>query len=253
VKQGILLVAHGTSAEGAAKGMDQIYRELKGKCADEPVYQAYYGKVSLERMDRSKAETPVNSLEEAMEQIAADGIESLHVFPAMLLGGPKYDRILACMDKYRDRIPNITVADPLLCTQVGETEIVHVLRRILVPVSNKDYLVVAHVNNEKTARVYQAIVDHFQRHDLTNVHVMFLKGSPDVHEIISHIRKEELVIFPFMVFSGRHVEKDIFGPEDSVSAELRRRGYRTTVIRKGLAEYPEFRQLFYMSWGIGFR
>lgn len=252
IKQGILLVSSGSTWPGAAeKGVDVIYRELGEKYPDEPVYRACCDEGVLTAMRERGGE--VRSVSEALEQIASDGITSLHIFPALLVPGKKYDAVRRSAEAFRGRIANITVAEPLFCTQVGETEIVHVLRHILRPVSDKAYLLVAYENNDRLSPIYSDIIEHFQRHDLTNVHLIYLEGSPDVREIISELRKEEVIIEPLMVTAGKHVHEKIMGGSGSVVSELRDRGYRTTVIDRGLAEYAEFRQLFYLSWGVGFR
>ena len=249
MKKGILYVAHGSSSHGASeKSIDQIYYDLKRMYPEATVYQAYYSPKALANIDRQEAKTEVNAIDTAMERIVVDGITELQVFPALMVPGPKFNRIEKIVMSYADKIPQIRIADPLLCTDAGETGIVEFLKQTYSFEPGKEYLLVAHKKDDLLYPLYQKIEEQFQVQKITNVHIFYIKGDEGSADVLNEIGGKEVTIIPFMMIAGNHLRRDIEQGENSVVAELERRGCKAYVVDKGFAEYEEFRQLLYRGW-----
>ena len=129
---GILIITHGSSELAADRGFsDLLYAELKERFPEALVCQAYSAPKTLQRIDRERAQTPVNTVPEMLEYMRAEGVEDLYVLAANLNPCKKYSRVLGMIEPCRDAFSSVRVSPPLLSREADPAKVAGVLGGIL--------------------------------------------------------------------------------------------------------------------------
>ena len=115
MKEGILVINYGSDyQETREKSTDMVYREIRDRYPDMPLYECFTNRRILNLSDEERKARNYPNLEETLEKIAGDGIEHLYVSMTLLVPVPEYYKALETMRKYKDRIPFIQVTHPAI-------------------------------------------------------------------------------------------------------------------------------------------
>ncbi len=258
-KSAVLLIVHGSSDLSADRTFsDFFYAELKEKFPDCMVYQAYSAPKTLRRIDREKAETPVNAVPEVMEQILSDGVNNLLVFAVNLNPCKKYFRVVDMIEPYRESFSSLEITKPLLDHGVDPAPFAGALSDIICGIISNDpepdpdmVVLAAHTANEEICALWQPVLEQLRALCPYPVRLVFHNGKPGWADLIEELSGEsdrkKILLLPAMLFGGRHLQKDILAEEGSLCANLRAAGHNVTVSPHGLGEYAAIRVLFYSS------
>lgn len=254
---GILIITHGSSELAADRGFsDLLYEELKERFPKALVCQAYSAPKTLQRIDREKAQTPVNTVPEMLEYMQAEGVDDLYVLAANLNPCKKYSRVLGMIEPCRDAFSSVRVSPPLLSREADPAKVAGVLGGILKDAASPatDLIVLAaHTANEEIAELWRPVVELLQKESEVPVRLVFHNGKPGFSDLVSDlssgvfsgVKGQNILIVPMMLFGGRHLQKDLMGEDGSLAALLKGAGQNVTVSPKGLGEYSGIRELFY--------
>ena len=131
-REGILIITHGSSDLAADQAFsDLLYSELKDKYPEALVCQAYSAPKTLQRIDRGRTKTPVNTVTEMLEYMQAEGVTELCVIAANLNPCKKYARVLSMIDPCRSAFSSVRISPPLLNREEDPVKIAGVLGAIL--------------------------------------------------------------------------------------------------------------------------
>lgn len=252
-RSGILIITHGSSDLAADLAFsDLLFAELKEKYPEALVCQAYSAPKTLQRIDRERAQTPVNTVPEMLEYMEDDGVTDLYVLAANLNPCKKYFRVVGMIEPCRSSFTSVRISPPLLNSEDDPVEIAGVLGGILEEAVNPgtDLIVLAaHTANEEITELWQPVLDQMQRECAVPIRLIFHNGKPGFSDLLSDLcaagTSQNIVVIPMMLFGGRHLQKDLMAEEGSLSAMLKEFGHNVTVSPKGLGEYPAIRELFY--------
>ena len=252
-RSGILIITHGSSDLAADLAFsDLLYAELKGKNPEALVCQAYSAPKTLQRIDREKAQTPVNTVPEMLEYMQAEGVTDLFVLAANLNPCKKYSRVVGMIEPFRSAFSSVRISPPLLNQEEDPVAIAGVLGSILKEAAEPDtdlIVLAAHTANEEITALWRPVVDQLQKDCSVPIRLIFHLGKPGFADLLSDLSAgatgQNIVVVPMMLFGGRHLRKDLMAEEGSLSAMLREAGHNVTVSPKGLGEYASIRELFY--------
>ena len=233
---------------------DLLYEELKERFPKALVCQAYSAPKTLQRIDRERAQTPVNTVPEMLEYMRAEGVEDLYVLAANLNPCKKYSRVLGMIEPCRDAFSFVRVSPPLLSREADPAKVAGVLGGILKDAASPEtdlIVLAAHTANEEIVELWRPVVELLQKESEIPVRLVFHNGKPGFSDLMSDfssgVKGQNILIVPMMLFGGRHLQKDLMGEDGSLAALLKGAGQNVTVSPKGLGEYSGIRELFYQD------
>ena len=229
---------------------------MKERFPEALVCQAYSAPKTLQRIDREKAQTPVNTVPEMLEYMRAEGVEDLYVLAANLNPCKKYSRVLGMIEPCRDAFSSVRVSPPLLSREADPAKVAGVLGGILKDAASPEtdlIVLAAHTANEEIVELWRPVVELLQKESEIPVRLVFHNGKPGFSDLVSDfssgvssgVKGQNILIVPMMLFGGRHLQKDLMGEDGSLAALLKGAGQNVTVSPKGLGEYSGIRELFY--------
>ena len=233
---------------------DLLYAELKERFPEALVCQAYSAPKTLQRIDRERAQTPVNTVPEMLEYMRAEGVEDLYVLAANLNPCKKYSRVLGMIEPCRDAFSSVRVSPPLLSREADPAKVAGVLGGILKDAASPEtdlIVLAAHTANEEIVELWRPVVELLQKESEIPVRLVFHNGKPGFSDLMSDfssgVKGQNILIVPMMLFGGRHLQKDLMGEDGSLAALLKGAGQNVTVSPKGRGEYSGIRELFYQD------
>lgn len=249
----ILLVAHGSSDLSADRTCsDLFYMELQSRFPGTPVYQAYSAPGTLRKIDRSSADTPVQTIDEACKQILSAGVKRLHVLALSLNPCKKYSRVRNLLEPYRSRFESLTMSSPLLNADDDPSVPADVLAWIIDherSSSDEEYtqvLLAAHTATEEIAALWAPVLSLLEKECPLPVILIYRNGHPNAEDYLnSGNAGGRTLIIPLMMFGGRHLRKDLAEGDTSLRKILENAGITADLSGKGLGEYPQVREMFY--------
>lgn len=246
MKKGILLVAFGTSVPEAQISFDNIERSVKKTFPGIPVRWGYTSRTIIRKMgeEGKQLSTPEEALSSMMrENFTHVAVQSFHIMPgAEFHGLVKNVRRFAGMSKGLTRV---MVGYPLMSTSKDLQKVAEALVSIIPKERNKkDAVVFMGHGTHHPANVYYAALNyHLQKLD-PKIFVGTIEGWPEIDVIKSDLRKNRIkksYLMPFMTVAGDHARNDMAGSaEGSWKSILEKEGIKCVPVLKGVAEYPEF-------------
>ena len=254
-RNGILIITHGSSDLAADLAFsDLLYAELKEKYPGALVCQAYSAPKTLQRIDREKTQTPVNTVPDMLAYMQAEGVTDLYVLAANLNPCKKYSRVVGMIEPCRSAFSSVRISPPLLNSEGDPVKIAGVLSRIMEDAASPDTdlaVLAAHTANDEITALWQPVMELLQKDCAVPVRLIFHNGKPGFSDLLTDLSSDagsqNIVVVPMMLFGGRHLQKDLMAEKGSLSAMLKEAGHNVTVLPKGLGEYPAVRELFYQK------
>jgi sirohydrochlorin cobaltochelatase len=241
-KPAIVLAAFGTTTSAFAtynKIEDQVKKSFPG-------YEVRWAFTS--RMVRQKVwkdqHKKLQSLPEVLKNLKADGFAKVVVQSFLLAPGKEWEETV----KQSKGVPGLTVklGQPLLSGKADELQTMQILSKEFPPDLQKTAVVlVGHGSPDPKAQAtYDSFArllrDHYPHGRVWFGMVEFEK--PGKEEVLQEVKQSgvtSVVLMPFLLVAGDHVQNDILGsgPESWKSALLKM-GCQVKGIRQGLGDRP---------------
>lgn len=223
MKQALLAVSFGTSVATARESISAVERALSGAAPERDFFRAFTSP-TIRRIWQRRGEV-IASMEEALEQLAADGYDDVIVQPTHLLYGIEYDRMAAEAHSFAPRFEKFTLGAPLVANNDDLLSLAACIEARHVPASPDHALVlVGHGTPHYANMVYPALQTALRLDGVENAFVGTVEGWPDVDAVLrqlaaSQYRRATLV--PLMLVAGDHALNDMAGDEpDSWKSRL---------------------------------
>lgn len=248
-KQALLVVSFGTSYDSTReKTIDKLESKLSAAFPDRTMYRAWTSKMIIKKI-LNRDGIKINTVTEAMEQMAADGIEDVLIQPTHILSGVENDFMTNDALAFKDKFKSITFGDPLLMYTDDFLATVSAVAEEFSHLAQDEALVLmGHGTTHQTNAVYAALDYIFKAQGHNNVFVGTVEGYPDFDTMLDFLKKTEykkVTLAPFMIVAGDHASNDMAGDdEDSWKSLLEAEGYSVNCVLKGLGEYPAIGQVF---------
>lgn len=244
MNSGILSVSFGTThLDTLAKTIHAVEQDLAAAFPDFSCRRAFTSGVVRGRL-KSRYDMEVDSVEEALGRMRADGIQRVVVQPTLLIPGEEYDRMRAQVLRSAGEM-RVAMGLPLLWDDADLIELTRILTRAY-PVSEDTVLLAmghgsAHEANSLYARLEQLMEE--QRGSLC---VCTVEGTPDFAQAVERLRERgvrKVHLVPLLLVAGDHSKNDMAGDgPDSLRGMLEREGFAVSWTMQGLGEIPDVRQ-----------
>ena len=264
--KGLLVVSFGTTHEETRKKtIDAIEQHLAEVFPDRRVYRGWTSRMILRILQKRTGST-FDTVEEALDRMAADGIRDVLVQPTHIIGGEENEKMRQVAAEAADRFDRITVGPTLLETPEDLEALAQILAGQLLhdqPLHDADriLLLMGHGSADKPAanQVYHDLQACFQRLGYENVLVATVEGTPSFEDALAKLgtmetadntaagqsgSRKTVVLAPLMIVAGDHAKNDMAGEdEDSWKNRLEALGFDAVPVLKGLGEYPQVRDM----------
>ena len=248
-KEGILLVAFGTSVESALVSYKNVEEQVKKAFPDHPILWAWTAHSLLKK---NPSQNSVLSPQEALAKFATEGIKKVSVLSLHVIPGQEYFNLIATAAAFQGLpkgLEQVNLTVPLLYDTGSVATMAEVLLRN-IPKARKPgeaVLLVGHGTHHPGGVYYPALQYYVSEKD-PNVFIGTIEGDLDIKSLLKKIKAKGIKtvwMAPLMVVAGDHATNDLFGDEpDSWKQLFAAQGIKVQPIAKGLGEYPDIVNLW---------
>jgi len=243
VKQGILLVAFGSSFPQAQVSFENIDARVKKQFPDIPVHWAYTSHVIRKKL--ASQGKHLDSVATALAKMMDQGFTRVAVQSLHTIRGEEFDDLVHTANAFEgmpDGIEKIVIGSPLLSSP---QDMEAVTRAIIqnIPAKRKKgeaLVLMGHGTPHPSNAFYTALMFSLQRKD-PGIFIGTVEGAPGIEDITAMLREKNIkkvYLMPFMSVAGDHARNDLAGEDpDSWKSILEHQGVHCEVVLKGTAEY----------------
>ena len=247
MEKGILVVSFGTShMDTMEKTITVIEREIARRFPEWRVYRAFTSRMIVRKLKRTE-NMEIDTVEEALKRMAADGISEVIVQPTHIINGIENDRMMEDLMEHMSLFNRIRVGKPLLSSVDDYKKAIHGVMSEVGLETGEMLVLMGHGTDHHANSAYPTLEYTFQALD----HKQVLLGTVDSFQQLKNVmakleiaEKKKVALMPFMLVAGDHAKNDMAGEEDSWKSELEDAGYEVRVIMKGLGEFEGIRKIF---------
>ena len=247
MKKGILIVSFGTShLDTLEKTIAVIEREAAEKFPRAGVYRAFTSSVIIRKLKRT-AGLAVDTVGEALERMAADGVEEVIVQPTHIINGIENDAMMESLMEHMGLFRQVRAGKPLLSSVDDYKKSVHAVMAETELAQDEMLVLMGHGTDHHANSAYPTLEYTFHALGYTQVLVGTVESFPEFNNVMARLEisgKKKAVLMPFMLVAGDHAKNDMAGEEDSWKSRLEEEGYEVRVILKGLGELEGIRKIF---------
>lgn len=247
-EKALLVVSFGTShSDTREKTLDKIERELAAAFPERRFYRAWTsGRIVKKLWERDGLR--IDTVQEALERMARDGINDVLVQPTHLLDGIENHKMRLEIAAFRRRFGAIRIASPLLTAEEDLQCVAEILDREFRALPEDTAVLFMGHGTEHCADAVYADLDSRFRSMGKDFYMATVEGCPTLEDAMGRLAEKKSVrrvlLTPFMIVAGDHAKNDMAGDTaDSWKNIVARAGYEVTCLARGLGELPEIRAL----------
>ena len=246
-KKAVLVVSFGTSYEETRKKtIDQIENDMAEAFPSYAIYRAWTsGMIRAKLLKRDGIR--IYNVCEALEAMAADGIQEVIVQPTHVINGIENDQMKADVAAYADRFMRVSIGTPVLTTAEDSKYVIDAIVKELHPAKDEALVLMGHGTEHYADAVYAALDYQFKDLEHSNIFMGTVEGYPTLESVMRLVQKagyRHVVLAPFMIVAGDHANNDLAGDEeDSWKSVFEAAVFSVRCVLKGLGEYPDIRKL----------
>lgn len=247
MNKGILIVSFGTSyLDTLDRTIGEIEREAAETFPGRRVYRAFTSHMIIRKL-KSRENRKVDTVEEALKRMAAEGIEDVIVQPTHIINGVENDRMMEDLREHRGLFRRIRAGRPLLSSVEDYKKAVHAVMGQTKLEEGEMLVLMGHGTDHHANSAYPTLEYTFHALGYEQVLVGTVENFPELKNVMTKLEisgKKKTALMPFMLVAGDHAQNDMAGEEDSWKSRLEEKGYDVRVIMKGLGEFFGIRKIF---------
>ena len=235
----LLVVSFGTSFnESRVQDISSVEKRLQEANPDWAVRRAFTAQIIINHV-QARDDEKIDNMEQALTRAVNNGVKTLVVQPTHLMQGAEYDELVESLSKYKDKIPCIVVADPLLGEVGADASIINEDKKTVaqavvadamkaagyedVAVAAKDgvaLVLMGHGTAHSAKITYSQMQTQMQELGYNNVFIGTVEGEPEdtsceaVIEKVAEAGYKKVILRPLMVVAGDHANNDMAGDDE---------------------------------------
>ena len=245
--KGILVVSFGTShLDTMEKTITVIEQDIARQFPEWSVYRAFTSRMIVRKLKRTE-NMEIDTVEEALGRMAADGISEVIVQPTHIINGIENDRMMEDLMEHMSLFRKIRVGKPLLSSVDDYKKAIHAVMSEVGLETGEMLVLMGHGTDHHANAAYPTLEYTFHALGYNQVLVGTVESFPELKNVMAKLEiaeKKKIALMPFMLVAGDHAKNDMAGEEDSWKTELEDAGYAVRVILKGLGEFEGIRKIF---------
>ena len=245
--KGILVVSFGTShIDTMEKTITVIEQDIARQFPEWSVYRAFTSRMIVRKLKRTE-NMEIDTVEEALRRMVADGISEVIVQPTHIINGIENDRMMEDLMEHMSLFRKIRVGKPLLSSVDDYKKAIHAVMSEVGLETGEMLVLMGHGTDHHANAAYPTLEYTFHALGYNQVLVGTVESFPELKNVMAKLEiaeKKKIALMPFMLVAGDHAKNDMAGEEDSWKTELEDAGYAVRVILKGLGEFEGIRKIF---------
>lgn len=246
--KGILVVSFGTSyGDTRKKTIEAIEEEAAKTFPDRAVYRAWTSGMIIRKVGKRDG-LLVDTVTEAMERMARDGIREVFIQPTHVINGIENEQMIRDALAFEGQFDRILFGAPLLTSDADSVRVIEALMEEAGELEREEALVfMGHGTTHYANTVYAALDYRMKDMGFRNVFLGTVEAYPSLDALKRRLREggfRKVILAPFMIVAGDHARHDMASEEeDSWRCQLEAEGYEIQCRMKGLGEYAGVRRL----------
>ena len=182
-----------------------------------------------------------DSVPEALEKLAAEGIKQVIVMPTHMLEGDEYDKkIVNAAKDFEGRIADIRVGHALLTNDMDFRHMAVILDQITSPLADVDTarVFMGHGTEHKANEVYARLQKTIESRGIGNMFIGTVEAEPTLEDMVRIVKErgyKKVLLSPLMIVAGDHATNDMAGDDDdSWKSTFEKAGCKVTCRVAGL-------------------
>lgn len=243
----ILVVSFGTTHPDALQeNIARTEADIAAAFPDSSLYRAFTSKVVRFRLKKDQ-NIHVDSVEEALVRIAADGHTHVVVQPTLLIPGDEYDRLRAWVKEAAGPL-HVSIGRPLLCGESDLDAITAILREAYPTPEDTVLLAMGHGTEHTANDLYERLAATFRGQDGATMRLCTVEGTPtfiDAVQELAALSQRKVLLVPLLLVAGEHAKEDMAGETSkSLRSLLVKEGFQVSCIVRGLGHIQSVRDLY---------
>ena len=245
----LLVVSFGTSyADTREKTIGALEAALASAFPDRRFYRAWTSGLIRRKIRKDTGEA-IDSVEEALERMSADGVTDVLVQTTHMLPGEEFELLRSALAGAAGRFAAVSFGAPLLDAPGDAEALARAVEASFPDVGENEMLcLMGHGSEALKTNVYLSLNERFAAHGRDNIVVGTVEFDPGFAPVLERIRRREpdrVYLAPLMVVAGDHANNDMAGDEpDSWKSMVEAAGFPTVCVVRGMGEYPAVRELY---------
>ncbi|NBH35916.1 sirohydrochlorin cobaltochelatase [Clostridiaceae bacterium] len=248
---GILAVSFGTSYnDNREKTIGAIERAIGDAFPEYEVRRAFTAQMIIDKLKKRDG-LEVDNVTQALERMAADGIENLVVQPTHLMDGLEYQDVVEELKKYENSFKKIVMGKPLLMEDDDFTAVSKAITDATKSYDDGETAIVymGHGTEADSNQIYGKLQETLKNEGFENYFIGTVEAEPTLEDVIRSMEDKKayknVVLAPLMVVCGDHANNDMAGEEeDSWKSILTAKGYQVECLFQGLGELKEIQEIY---------
>jgi sirohydrochlorin cobaltochelatase len=253
-KQGILLVAFGTSEPEARGAVDRIVETARKTFPDAEVRLSYTSNIIRRKILKEEG-LAIDSPLIALAKMQDEGFTSVTVQSLHIIAGEEFHQlasVVRTLESVRGKygFSRLSLGTPLLTTLEDYRKTAELLKRKYGSLGGDGGVVVfmGHGTHHGGNASYAQMQMIFDEEGLPFI-LGLVEGYPDLEGVkrrLASLKPRKVTLVPFMVVAGDHARNDMADEEDPESwiSVLRKEGYDVEAVLKGLGDGEGLAELF---------
>ena len=247
----ILVVSFGTSyASSRHVTIGAIESDIREAYPDYDVRRAFTAQGVIDHIEKDTGRH-IDSFEEAMDKIVADGVKELIVQPTHLMDGFEYTDIKNALENYASSFDKCALGAPLLTTEDDQIAVAEAIKASMERYEDDDTAIclMGHGTEAESNSIYATMQDVFNNLGYNNYFVATVEATPTFDDVVAAVKEAgytKAVLRPMMVVAGDHANNDMADPEDPESfiSVMTSAGIETTCVLEGLGQLDTIDEIY---------
>ena len=126
-KKAILVVSFGTSYNDSRDiTIGAIEKAIEKNFSDYEVRRAFTSQIIINKL-KERDNIEIDNVEEALDKLVADGINTLIVQPTHIMSGYEYDDLATAIEEYKDKFDIVAIGAPLLTSDEDYAKVIEII------------------------------------------------------------------------------------------------------------------------------
>lgn len=247
----ILVVSFGTSyASSRHITIGAIESDIREAFPAYDVRRAFTAQIIIDHIEQDTGRH-IDSFEEAMDKIVADGVKELVVQPTHLMDGYEYNDIKKSFANYAGKFDKCVLGEPLIAYPEDQVAVADAIKAAMTEYEDKDTAIclMGHGTEADSNGVYAEMQQVFADQGYKNYFVATVEATPTFDDVAKAAKKAgytKAVLRPLMVVAGDHANNDMADKNDpeSFASIMTAAGFEVTCVIEGLGQLADIDEIY---------
>ena len=247
----ILVVSFGTSFDASrCKTIGRIEADIAKANPGYEVRRAFTSQVIIDKL-KKRDNLSIDNVEEALEKIAADGVQTLVVQPTHLMDGYEYNDVVSALGAYEGKIGRIVTGKPLLSSDEDFDAVVEALVEATAGYDDGQTAIclMGHGTGAESNAVYARLQDLFRAAGKSGYFISTVEPEPNFDEVVAAVKEagySKVMLRTLMVVAGDHATNDMsdLDDPDSFASKFKAAGIEPICVLEGLGQIEAVRDIY---------